>query len=162
MKRLIIGLCLSILLPLTGNAAVAGVKYTRIGLLSCTTVPHSSINLLIHSTKQVRCEFSPSGSKRVEHYKGETGIGFGLDVSIVPRDNTRYAVLANRPKPGAYQLAGKYEGAVGGINLGLSIGNGTAIQNSDSSIILQRVEMGKNGINATAGFTYLYLQADKR
>jgi len=166
MQRLLIGLCFSICLLAVGDAAFAGAvasgNHQRIGLLSCTIVPHSGLNLLIHSTKQVRCAFSPATRGTVEHYKGETGVGFGLDVSLNHHAKINYAVLARQFAPETRQLAGKFEGAGGGITLGLSVGNNASIQNRDGSIILQPVNVRGSGIGAAAGFTYLYLQSDPR
>jgi len=161
MQRLFTGFCLSIFL-LTAAGAGASENHQSIGLLSCTIVPHSGLNLLIHSTKQVRCTFTPSTGGPVEYYRGETGVGFGLDVSLNHHAKINYAVLSNHNMSAGHQLSGKFEGAGGGITLGLTVGNNASIQNRDGSIILQPVKVHGSGIDAKAGFTYLYLQPDPR
>jgi len=158
MIRLLKGLCLSLLLLTTSQAAAGEAEIQRIGTLNCNTIPHSGVNLLIHSTKGVRCEFSPADGGTTEYYRGETGVGFGLDVSVNTRGSTRYSVLARQYRAGSHQLAGKYEGAGGGISFGLSAGDNTPIQKSDGSISLQPISVKNSGAGAAAGFTYLYLQ----
>ncbi|MDX8392608.1 MAG: DUF992 domain-containing protein [Mariprofundaceae bacterium] len=132
----------------------------RIGTLNCRTIPHSGMNLLIHSTKGVRCAFIPATNAPIKHYKGETGIGFGLDVNINHSDDTSYAVLANRFAPATQQLAGKYEGAKGSASFGLTVGDNAPISKTDGSISLQPVNVKTGGISAAAGFSYLYLKAE--
>ncbi|MDQ6972087.1 MAG: DUF992 domain-containing protein [Mariprofundaceae bacterium] len=159
MTRLLKVLCLSLLLLTMGQATAGEAEIQRIGTLNCNTIPHSGVNLLIHSTKGVRCEFSPADGGESEYYRGETGIGFGLDVSVNTRGSIRYAVLVRHDEAGSYQLAGKYEGAGGGISFGLSAGDNTPIQKSDGSISLQPISVENSGAGAAAGFTYLYLES---
>jgi len=131
------------------------------GTLECTVVPDSGINLLIHSTREVRCVFIPADGGPVEHYKGETGIRLGLDININKQAKITYSVLADHTPSGRYQLAGKYSGAGGGITLGASVGDATPIRKQDRSIALQPIQTKHRGAGAGAGFTYLYLEADK-
>jgi len=140
--------------------AFADTTLYRVGTLDCKTIPHSGLNLLIHSTKGVRCTFTPSANGPVEHYKGETGIGFGLDVNLNRSDSTSYSVLAKHFSTGTHQLAGKYEGAAAGGSFGLSVGDSAPISKTDHSISLQPVNVKTGGIGVAAGFSYLYLQAD--
>ncbi len=123
-------------------------------------MPHSGINLLIHSTKAVRCKFVPIAGGSIERYKGETGIGLGIDVSIDNRKDIKYSVITRHFRPGIHQLAGKYSGVGGGISFGLSAGDGAPIQKNDRSILLQPTTDKNSGAGIGAGFTYLYLKAN--
>jgi len=152
---------LSVLLFPTANA-LADTILQRVGTLDCKTIPHSGLNLLIHSTKGVRCTFTPSGNGPIEHYKGETGIAFGVDVNLNHSDSTSYSVLAKHFKAGMHQLAGKYEGAAAGGSFGLSIGDSAPISKTDHSISLQPVNVKTGGIGVAAGFSYLHLAADRQ
>jgi len=133
----------------------------RVGTLACTIIPGSGMNLLIHSTRDVRCKFTPSDGGKIEQYKGETGIRLGVDININKQSKTVYAVLADDSATGSHKLAGKYIGAGGGITLGMSVGDTTPIRNQDGSISLQPVQTDHSGVGAGAGFNYLYLEADQ-
>lgn len=151
-----------LLLPL-GNTMASEPETPRtiVGTLACKIVPHSGVDLLIHSTREIRCEFTPKDNGPVEYYKGETGIGFGIDVNVDKHTSIRYSVLANRFQPGTYQLAGKYSGMGGGLTFGLTVGNVAPISKEDRSISLQPIGGKSSGGGVAAGFTYLYLEADK-
>ena len=73
----------------------------------------------------------------------------------------RYSVLAHRFRPGTHQLAGKYSGWGGHVTFGLSVGNTVPIAKRDGSISLQPIGGKRSGGGVAAGFTYLYLEADK-
>jgi len=150
--------CLIAISP--ASAKQSGSPYHSIGSLQCDIIPDSGINLLIHSTRDVRCIFTPSNGGPVEHYKGETGIRLGLDININKRGKITYSVLAEHSLSKPYQLAGKYSGAGGGITFGVSVGDATPIRKQDRSIALQPIQTGHSGAGAGAGFTYLYLEAD--
>ncbi len=133
----------------------------RVGTLQCDIIPDSGMNLLIHSTRDVRCIFTPVDGGLAEHYKGETGIRLGLDININKRARISYSVLASHFTPNRHQLAGKYSGAGGSLTFGVSVGDATPIRKQDHSIALQPIQTGHSGAGAGAGFTYLYLEADE-
>jgi len=160
MNRLFASLCLIVLLLHAGGVLAAENTFSRVGTLNCKIMPHSGINLLIHSTHEMLCEFTPLQGGPVEYYKGKTGIGLGLDVGFNKRANFVYSVLAKYFKVGTYQLAGKYSGASGSATLGLSAGDTAPIQKDDQSISLQPIQVQNSGIGVAAGFSYLYLKAD--
>ena len=134
---------------------------TIVGKLSCQILPHSGINLLIHSTRDIRCQFKPADGSATEHYKGETGIRFGLDVSIDRSEKITYSVLADHFKPGTHQLAGKYSGAGGEANLGIAVGDSAPIRKRDRSVSLQPINTRHQGAGVAAGLNYIYLEADQ-
>lgn len=162
MHRLITGLCLlALLFPVCITSAAKLKNPERVfGTLACKVIPHSGINLLIHSTKGIRCEFRPEDPGPLEYYKGETGIKLGLDVSINKREHIKYSVLAEQFTPGTHQLSGRYSGAGGEATFGLSAGESAPIEKNDGSIALQPIGKKNSGIGAAAGFTYIYLEPD--
>ena len=158
MKRLPATL-LILLLPATALAA-GGVDRPQhqVGTLDCTVLPHSGINLLIHSTRDSRCTFNPDTGGPEEHYKGETGVGFGIDVGISSESTLSYSVLATAYTLGSYRLAGDYSGAGGSASLGLTVGQTAPIRKNDGSITLQPVSSHNREAGVNAGFTYMHLE----
>ncbi len=61
--------------------AAAGHAGIKLGVLKCHQVQGSGVNLLIHSTVQVTCLFTSATGERQAIYKGETGIGLGIDLN---------------------------------------------------------------------------------
>jgi len=133
-----------------------------VGTLSCKILPDSGINLLIHSTKDIRCEFTPAAGGESERYKGETGIEFGIDANLNKRTSIAYSVLAEHFAPGSGQLSGKYTGAGGGISLGISVGESAPLRKNGGNISLQPIRVKNTGSGAAAGFTYLYLEGETK
>ena len=162
MKRLLFCLSLLALVLPAWSASAAKPKNPEkiIGTLVCKAVPHSGLNLLLHSTKGIRCQFKPKDGGAIEYYKGETGIKFGLDISLNQRETITYSVLANQFIPGSHQLSGKYSGAGGQATFGLSAGESAPIEKNDGSIALQPTSDKTSGVGVAAGFTYIYLEPD--
>ena len=83
-------------------AASAGQEAgTEIGVLTCSTLPDSRINLVVHSSAEVECEFKESDGT-VERYTGETGIGVGLDLHVTHKETVVFTVLAKHFEPGSH------------------------------------------------------------
>jgi len=162
MNRLFASLCLIVLLLHAGGVPAAENTFGRVGTLNCKVMPHSGINLLLHSTREMCCEFTSLNNRFVEYYKGKTGIGLGLDVSFNRQADIAYSVLAKHFRAGIHQLAGKYSGASGSATLGVSAGDTAPIQKDDKSISLQPIQVENSGIGVAAGFSYLYLEADNQ
>jgi len=164
MNRFLAAVSLVALLLPVSNAQAKQLENpeTIIGTLKCKVVPHSGLNLLLHSTKGINCEFAPSDGSPSEFYKGESGIKFGIDVNLNSPKDMNYSVLAREAAPGTYQLAGKYSGAGGSASAGASAGNSAPIEKNDGSIALQPTGGMEAGFGVAAGFTYIYLEPDKR
>ncbi len=141
--------------------ALAGTtEGTRVGLLTCKTVPGSSLSLVIHSTEDVKCVFKDNIGE-TEHYKGETGVGLGFDVSFDRETTMVYTVMAANIKAGNHQLAGKYFGGGGSATVGAGMGAQALIGGGRKNISLQPVALsGSSGAGVSGGLTYLYLEAD--
>jgi len=155
-------LCALLLSASTGFAGSPESPKHNIGTLSCNILPHSGFNLLLHSTSGIRCTFTPAGGAPLEHYKGETGIGLGLDVNLNKQKNVTYAVLSEQLQPGSGQLSGRYSGAGGGASFGLSAGESAPMAKRDGSIALQPINVKSSGTGIAIGFTYLYLEPDNQ
>ena len=160
MNRLITGICLTMLLfPVQALFAnEAGHPKNMVGTLRCNVMPNG-VNLLIHSTRYIQCRFTPSDGGPVERYKGETGIKLGFDVNLSGRVPIVYSVLADHFRPGSHQLAGRYSGVGGVVRISLSIGDTSPIEKRSNSITLQPIGFRDSGVGASAGLTYLYLEA---
>jgi len=133
----------------------------RIGVLTCKTVPGSGFSLIVHSTEDVKCAFK-STSGGIEHYKGETGVGLGFDMSYDRHTTLVYAVMSANYKAGAHQLAGKYFGGGASATVGVGVGAQALIGGGRKNISLQPLALsGSEGAGVSAGITYLYLEPDK-
>jgi len=143
-------------LPLQAGESTAG---TKIGVLTCKSIPGTGLNLLIHSTVDVKCTFDATDRSGTEHYIGETGIGFGLDISHKTRQTMVFTVFAVDFKKGSHKLAGKYVGVSAAATVGVGVGAHALVGEGNNSLSLQPAIEGNEGIGASAGISYLYLQA---
>lgn len=134
---------------------------TKVGELVCKQVKGSRLNLIVHSTADVKCEFNSTAGGSVERYKGETGIGFGVDLNFKKDESMVFAVFSADFKPGTNQLAGKYVGAGGSAAVGVGVGAQVLVGGNNRTVSLQPVVTGSTGLGAAAGITYLYLEPDK-
>jgi len=133
----------------------------KIGELKCHTIPGSGTNLLLHSTVDVKCTFTSSAGE-TEHYKGETGIGLGIDLHVNREAEFAYIVMAADFKKGTYKMAGKYGGAGASFALGRGVGGGALIGGGGGSVSLTPIGVtATKGWGAQGGLTYLFLEPDK-
>ena len=129
----------------------------EVGVLTCSTVPDSRVNLLIHSTAEIECEFKDADGT-VEHYKGETGIGLGIDLHIAHDETVMFTVVAHHFEPGTHQLAGRYGGAKASVAVGHGGGAQLLIGGDHDSIGLKPAVSHNQGAGVAAGLSYLYLE----
>jgi len=133
----------------------------KIGELKCHTIPGTGTNLLLHSTVDVKCTFASSAGE-TEHYKGETGIGLGIDLHINHEAQFAYVVMGADFKKGTYKMAGKYGGAGASFSLGRGVGGGALIGGSSDSFSLTPIGISATkGWGVQGGLTYLFLEPDK-
>ncbi len=151
-------LSLTLAMPAVAGKSTAG---TKIGLMTCQTVPHSGVSLLIHSTVDIKCRFESTDGSGVERYIGETGVAFGVDLSSNVKKELVYAVFATDFKSGSYKLAGKYGGVGASASVGAGVGAQVLLGGNNDSISLQPVIEGNTGIGVSAGITYLYIEPDR-
>lgn len=134
---------------------------TKVGQLTCHQVPGSRLNLVVHSTADVKCEFKSTAGGSVERYKGETGVGFGIDLNFKQDESLVFAVFSADFKPGTNQLAGKYGGVGGSVAVGAGVGAQVLLGGNNRTISLQPAVTTSTGSGAAAGITYLYLEPDR-
>jgi len=158
-RNLLLGMGMSLLLVTVPAYAGNSTAGTKIGILTCKTVPNSGVNLLIHSTVDITCRFESTDGSGVEHYVGETGVGLGIDFSYDIKKQMAFTVFAADTVNGSHKLAGKYGGVGASISAGLGGGVQLLVGGSNKSVSLQPVIEGSTGIGASAGITYLFLQA---
>ena len=150
---------LSLSAPMTQAADAPGVQ---VGVLTCSVVPGSRLNLIIRSTADVECVYENHG--KTEKYKGETGIALGVDLSFKDNEKFAFAVLAASSDimPGAYALAGKYVGGTLGAAAGVGVSASALIGGGEKNISLQPLAIGTStGLGASGGIGFLYIEADK-
>ena len=143
----------------TVSADSAGLE---LGVLKCSVVPGSRVNLLIRSTADVSCTFNNQGT--LERYNGEAGIALGLDLSFKTEENMAFAVIAvsSDTNPGAYALAGKYVGGQASASVGVGLGAKVLVGAGAQNLSLQPLAIETNkGLGASAGVGFLYIEAAK-
>lgn len=134
----------------------------QVGALTCENVPGTRMTLLIHSTVDLVCQFrTPNGTER---YKGETGIGLGIDLNISKTERLVFTVLmaSEDVRIGSYALAGKYYGAKASATVGGGVGASVLVGGGAKNVTLQPVGVeGSYGLGVAAGVGYLYLEPDQ-
>jgi hypothetical protein len=146
-----------------GSFAVQPVSAAvEVGLLTCESVPGTRLNLLIRSTVDVRCVFERADGTK-EHYKGETGIALGLDLSFKEEETIAFSVIAASNLPDrSHPLAGRYVGGRASVALGQGIGAAALIGGSEDHIGLNPLALeGSRGIGVAGGLGFLYIEADR-
>jgi len=141
------------------DSANAGLE---IGILQCSVVPGSRVNLLIRSTADVTCTFNNSGT--IEKYKGETGIGLGLDLSFKSDEKIHFSVISasSDTSIGAHALAGKYVGAELSAAVGVGLGAKALVGAGENHFSLQPLALETStGLGISGGLGFLYIEADK-
>jgi len=136
----------------------------ELGQLECAVVPGSRRNLIISSTALVDCEFRPT-SGVVTRYKGETGIGLGIDLSTKTDDRFSFLVLtaqSSAPDYDRHPLTGRYFGAEATVSLGAGIGAKVLVGGSGRQFTLAPIGgQATRGAGISAGAGYLYLEASR-
>ena len=143
-------------LPVQQASAEGGLE---IGLLKCSVVPGSRVNLLIRSTADINCTFNDQGT--MEMYSGETGIALGLDLGFKTDEQMAFAVIAasSDTNPGSYALEGRYIGASASATVGVGVGAKVLVGGGDKNLSLQPLALEANkGFGASAGLGFLYLE----
>ena len=144
------------LLPFSAAHAQGGIE---VGVLSCSVVPGSRVNLLIRSTADVNCVFAKGGQS--ENYQGETGIALGLDLSFKQDEKMAFTVFAASSdiSPGAKALGGKYVGGELSAAAGLGLGAKALIGGGSKSIGLQPLALETStGFGVSGGLSFLYIE----
>lgn len=155
----VVAILLSLAFGLSVNTASADTAGLEIGVLKCSVVEGSRVNLIVRSTADVTCTFNNGGT--LERYNGEAGIALGLDLSFKTEENMAFAVIAAAADatPGAYALAGKYVGGQAAASAGVGLGAKVLVGAGDQSLSLQPLALETNkGLGASAGIGFLYIE----
>jgi hypothetical protein len=151
---------LALAFALSFNSAYAESKAgLELGVLKCSVIPGSRVNLLIRSTADVSCTFNNQGT--LERYNGEAGIALGLDLSFKTEENMAFAVISatSNATAGSYSLAGKYVGGQAAATVGVGLGAKVLVGAGDNSLTLQPLALETNkGLGASAGVGFLYIE----
>ena len=155
-------LALALMLTVAGaGAALAADPGVKLGVLRCEQVPGSGINLLIHSTVNVRCQFTSVTGGTPARYQGETGIGLGIDLNWNKTESIAFTVFGASANvaPGSYPLAGKYIGGRASASVGVGTGVQALVGGSGNQFSLQPLAIeSARGVGVAAGLGYLYLE----
>ncbi|MDP6708203.1 MAG: DUF992 domain-containing protein [Alphaproteobacteria bacterium] len=133
----------------------------NVGMLKCKTIPGTATTMIIHSSVGLDCVFETPNGK--ESYKGESGIGLGLDLSWDRTEYIAYTVLSVSKdyKMGSHSLAGKFVGAKASATVGVGAGAAALIGGGDKNISLQPLALeGSTGWGVSGGASYLFLEPD--
>ncbi len=164
MKNLIVALFMGLVMALAGAPeAAAGHAGIKFGVLRCDQVPGTGINLLIHSTVQVNCVFTSVTGERQAFYKGETGIGLGIDLNWNKSETIVFTVLGVTGNVGgSHPLAGKYLGGRASVSVGIGAGVQVLVGAGKNHFTLQPLALeSARGFGVAAGLGYLYLEASR-
>ncbi len=141
------------------RAAEPGIK---IGVLRCFKIPDSGYNLLIRSVARVNCRFVTKNG--TETYKGETGIGLGIDLEWDEAKSIAFTVFSatSDTRKESFPLSGRYVGAKASASAGYGVGLQSLVGAGDSHITLQPLAIEETvGVGFAAGLSYLYLEPDR-
>lgn len=129
-----------------------------VGILTCNQIEGSGYNFLIHSKVDLKCVFEANDG-RVEHYKGTTGMGLGLDFDVNRATTMTFAVAAASGSDlKSHALAGNYGGVKVSAAVGKGGGAGILVGGSSDHVALEPfAEEHKSGFGLAAGATWLSL-----
>jgi len=145
----------------TGTSATLAGNHggVRVGTLTCEQAG-KRLNLIIHSSVDVVCVFK-SSTGQIERYRGETGIGLGVDLNWNRTDKIGFAVISAGKDitPGAYALSGKYFGGKANVTVVRGLGAAALIGAGDKGIAFQPIALETSkGLGVAGGLGYLYLE----
>jgi len=159
MRKTTLALAL-ILTAAASDAARADEPGVKLGVLRCDQVPGTGINLLIHSTVNVRCQFTSLTGGASARYHGETGIGLGIDLNWNKTESIAFTVFgASTNVAGSHPLAGKYIGGRASASAGIGTGVQALVGGGSNHFTLQPLAIeSARGVGIAAGLGYLYLE----
>ena len=158
-----------------GLSAVAGImmasrayaaddsERSDVGILTCNPIAGSGYNFLIHSKVELQCVFEANDG-RVEHYKGTTGMGLGLDFDVKRSNTLVFAVAAaSETDLKSHALAGNYAGVKVSASIDGGGGAGIMVGGSQDHVALEPfAEKTTSGYGLAAGATWLSLDPSSK
>lgn len=142
---------------LAAPAQAADTKHVNVGVLKCKE--GSDIGYIIGSTTKLKCEFTPVGGGKVEHYTGKIE-KFGIDIGETKASELVWGVLApSAGKLAPNALAGEYGGLTAEATLTVGLGANVLLGGSAHAIALQPVStQTQQGFDIAAGVAGLVLK----
>ncbi|MBV8566330.1 MAG: DUF992 domain-containing protein [Methylobacteriaceae bacterium] len=148
-------LCAATLVTSAVFAQTAVAQNVKVGSLRCNVA--GGLGLIIASSKEMRCVFSP-GRARGEYYYG-TVRKFGLDIGGTNQGVLVWDVFAPTAGPPHGALAGDYVGVGASATVGAGVGANALVGGSDRSITLQPLSVqAQTGLNLAAGVASMSLR----
>lgn len=150
------------LVGLAGAADAAGGGFEA-GILTCQSVEGTRLNLVIHSTQDIKCQFKSADGVVVQSYKGETGVGLGVDLRFTKDERFAFTVVSASKDidPAKFTLEGRYVGAEADVALGVGGGVASLVGGGPNQIGLQPLAVkSAEGVGVAGGLSYLYLEKD--
>ena len=143
---------------LATHAAAADAK---LGGLTCETIEGTGVNLIFHSSVDVRCTFKDDAGSE-QWYMGETGMAIGIDLKWNKAQTIYLGVLSSTQQfaPEGDFLTGGYGGAKAEAAVGAGAGLQVLIGGSGDTIALQPAVETSTGAGVAAGIGYLDLKPD--
>lgn len=128
----------------------------NVGVLKCTV--DGGIGLILGSTKDMKCHFTPAEGGPEEFYKGKVN-KIGLDIGVSEKSHITWVVFApGKTNPGA--LAGIYVGATADAAIGVGLGANVLVGGFEKSIALQPLSVeGDKGLNIAVGIGEVELKS---
>jgi hypothetical protein len=149
------GIAAVLLAVAAGTVPAAAQSRAKVGTLDCDV--SAGLGMIIGSSKQVTCMFTPSG-QRAEAYVG-TISKFGLDLGATTGGRMVWAVYSATDGQLRGALAGIYSGATAEATVGAGLGANVLVGGSNRSVALQPVSVqGQAGLNLAVGVAGLELR----
>jgi len=135
--------------------AAAAPHGVNVGTLTCNVA--SGWGFVFGSSKDMRCNYSPSGGPG-EHYSGNIS-KFGVDVGYTSSAVIIWEVFAPHSGVKRGALQGGYGGATASVTAGVGAGANVLVGGFDRSITLQPLSLsGSTGLNLAAGIGAMSLK----
>jgi hypothetical protein len=139
---------------IAASASAQQASRVQVGTLTCDV--SGGIGMIIGSSKEVQCLFTPGNGPR-QVYVGRIN-KFGLDVGATAGGQMVWAVYAPSSARNA-PLAGNYGGASAEATVGAGLGANVLVGGSDRTVALQPLSVqGQAGLNLAAGVAELQLR----
>lgn len=147
-------------LGMSALATVAAAD-TKLGGLTCDTIEGTGLNLIFHSSSDVRCTFKDDAGSE-QWYMGETGMAIGLDLKWNKAQTIYLGVLSSTQEfaPEGDFLTGGYGGVKAEASVGAGVGVQVLMGGSADTIALQPAVETSEGAGVAAGLGYLNLKPD--
>ena len=137
------------------SSAQPGASGVKVGAMTCQVA--SGWGFVFHSTRDLRCTFTPLNGD-AEYYEGHI-TKFGVDIGYHKDAGIVWAVFAPTSDVAKGSLAGSYAGGTAGAAVGVGLGANALIGGFNKSISLQPVSIeGGTGLNVAAGIAAIELE----